>query len=79
MGLIRLIFLLLILGVVWFMVRNYLNKQNKQQQNNTPPQVARIIKCRHCDLHLPESEALQHNGNWFCSQEHKQAYLSDKG
>ena len=79
MGLIRLVIFLLILGVVWFMVRNYLNKLRKQQQDDTPPQVARIVKCRHCALHLPENEALQHSGQWFCSQDHKQAYLANKG
>jgi uncharacterized protein len=76
MGLIRLLTFLLILWVLWFMYRNY---QTRQQRKNQSRRIAagRIVKCRHCEVHLPQQQALAHGNDWFCSPAHKQAFLGD--
>lgn len=79
MGLIRFIFVLLVLGVAWFVVKNYLRRKAMHAQRvrarNEPPQIAgRIVRCKHCDIHLPESEAVRDGDDWFCSQAHRQAW-----
>jgi uncharacterized protein len=78
MGLIRLVFFLLILWVLWFMVKAY---RTKQEQNAARARAhrkldaGRIVKCSHCEVHLPEAQALQYNKKWFCTEGHKQAFL----
>jgi formylmethanofuran dehydrogenase subunit E len=29
-----------------------------------------MVQCKFCGTYLPEPEALQHNGEFFCSKEH---------
>lgn len=30
-----------------------------------------IVRCAHCGLNVPQSEALGDAGRWFCSDEHR--------
>lgn len=77
MGLIRFIFFLLIAGVVWFMVKNYVRKQELRARREQERRLAggKIVRCAQCDVHLPEQQALREDGNWFCSPAHRQAWL----
>jgi uncharacterized protein len=72
---IRLVFLLLLLWIVWFMIRNFLNKQARHNQTVRKVTAGKIVKCQYCDLHLPQQEALQHDADWFCTRDHMQAFL----
>ena len=36
----------------------------------------KIVRCKQCDVHLPESEALREGDEWFCTQAHRQAWLT---
>lgn len=79
MGLIRFIFLLLILGAVWFVAKNYLRKQQLREQRarNAQPQIpGKVVRCKQCDVHLPETEAVREGDEWFCTQAHRQAWLA---
>lgn len=90
MGLIRLLFFLLILWVLWFMVKNWLRKQElgsaarrEKAKNLAAKAGGKIVRCKHCEVHLPEQDAV-HDGTgneeaWFCTQAHKLAWLSSKG
>lgn len=85
MGLIRFLFFIVVVGVAWFMVKNYLRKQEvRARRRATEAQIAagkdgRIVRCKHCDLHLPESQALREGDDWFCSQAHRQAAHAGSG
>lgn len=74
MGLIRLLTLLLILWVLWFMYRNYQTRQQRQHDARRI-EAGKIVKCRHCEVHLPQQQALADGDDWFCNQAHRQAYL----
>ena len=78
MGLIRLLFFLLIAGVAWFVVKNYLRKQElrARRQQAEPPRVNRIVRCAQCEVHLPEEDAVRDGDTWFCTMAHKQAWLT---
>ena len=81
MGLIRFIFLLLIAGVIWFVVKNYLRKQQLRagrtdKETSEHTQVNRIVRCAQCDIHLPEEDAVRDGDTWFCTMAHKQAWLT---
>jgi len=76
MGLIRFIVLLLIAAVAWFLIKNYLQKQQLRGRNESPRIAARIVRCKQCDVHLPEQDAVRDGDEWFCSETHKQAWLT---
>ncbi len=68
MNLIRLIVIALIVYLViqifkrWAANKNA-HSQRKQQEQN-------MVRCEACQLHLPEKEALQKDGKFYCSQAH---------
>jgi uncharacterized protein len=35
-----------------------------------PKPLESMVRCAHCGIHLPRSEALQQNGQTWCSSEH---------
>ena len=82
MGLIRFLLFLLIARTVWFMVKNYLRKQELtgRRKAGNPERLAggRIVRCKACDVHLPEQDALREGDDWFCSQAHRQAWLANQ-
>ena len=78
MGLIRLISYLLIAWLIWRTLKNWYIQYQKAARNKPekPTRISsKIVKCEHCEVHLPETEAIAHNDQWFCSQKHKHAYL----
>jgi len=75
MGLIRLLSLLLALWVLWLVLRNFRRKQHRQELRKLD--AGRVVKCRYCDVHLPEQQALTHGDSWFCTKEHRQAWMAE--
>jgi uncharacterized protein len=55
--------------------------KKKRQAEQSKPQApgpgkssaALILACAHCGLHLPKDDAIETNGQWFCSKQHAQA------
>jgi uncharacterized protein len=67
--------LTLIAGVIVLLLlfRNLLPRaRTRPRRDNTPE---KMVSCMWCRLYLPESEALQGNGNFFCNREHHSAWL----
>ncbi len=69
MNLIRLIVIALIIYLLvqiikrWAANKNAASlKQQLDQQN--------MVKCESCQVHIPENEALQKDGKFYCSQAH---------
>lgn len=55
--------------------RSQLNgKEPKQvkKQKGQPQTVESMVRCEHCGIHLPRSEAVLSQGKIWCSQEHVQ-------
>jgi uncharacterized protein len=75
MNLFRLIALALLVWIAWFMFRNYLARQRKQGAKPRKQLQGRMVKCRECDVHLPEGDALREGDDWYCSQAHRRAAL----
>lgn len=74
MGLIKLIVLVTIAWLLWrLLVKHWLNKK----VSNTRL-AQRMVKCAHCNVHIPEAEALAEQQLFFCSAVHKQQYLQKK-
>ena len=66
MGLIKLVILV---ALVWLGLRLWRGLQ--QQQNRSRQQQELMVRCAHCQVHLPQSSALRANDNWYCCAEHR--------
>jgi uncharacterized protein len=65
--LLRLLFwIILIVAAVWFWRRLRRAKPTAPQ----PQEPAPMVRCAQCRVHLPQREALQDQGLWYCSQRH---------
>jgi uncharacterized protein len=65
------ILLLIAIGfVVWGVLRAY---QRSLSKPPTPRErdVEDMVKCAHCGVNLPRSEAIYSGGNFFCTPEHQ--------
>jgi uncharacterized protein len=64
----KLLVLLLAGAVVYFLIRGMMRPGGGRR---APPQVERMVPCGHCGVNLPQSEALESGGRFFCSEEHR--------
>lgn len=73
----NLIRILIVIAVVWLLyqvVKGYLGGKQPATVSNAGSK--RMVRCAYCDLHIPEDEALQHDGKYYCSREHLELNLS---
>jgi len=67
MGLFRLLFwIVLILAAVWFWRR----LKRPASPTEKTPDAAPMVRCAHCGVHLPRTEALESDSQWYCSRAH---------
>jgi uncharacterized protein len=67
------ILLLIAIGfVVLGVIRAYQRSLNKPSAPARGPIVEDMVKCAHCGVNLPRSEAIYSGGDFFCTPEHKQ-------
>jgi uncharacterized protein len=67
------ILLLIAIGfVVFAVIRTYQRSLNKPSAPAREPIVEDMVKCAHCGVNLPRSEAIYSSGDFFCTPEHKQ-------
>lgn len=58
----------------WKMDQEALDKpQQKDKVQN-----ASMVRCRWCDVHVPEDEALRHDQQWFCSSAHRDRFIQEQ-
>ncbi|WP_157662743.1 PP0621 family protein [Sulfuriferula sp. AH1] len=66
-----LFFLLLGGGVYWWL------RAQRPSPPPSPPQsrsAEDMVRCKHCGVHLPRSEAVGTEAAWFCSEAHQREY-----
>jgi uncharacterized protein len=67
------ILLLLAIGfVVWAVIRAYQRSLGKPSARTPEEAVEDMVKCAHCGVNLPRSEAIYAGGDFFCTPEHRQ-------
>ena len=69
MGLPRLILLAIIIGGGIWLWRRFNNRNSSTSQQ---PAKHTMVRCAHCNVHLPQERAQQKAQNWYCSNEHLQ-------
>ncbi len=67
----RLLLLIVIAAVVYLLIRTY--RKNVTQHGKTVEED--MVRCAHCGVHLPKSESVQTDGQYFCSAEHRDTHL----
>ena len=63
--------LLLVLALVYGHWRSQHRRQTPPSRNHKTPLPQAMIACAHCGLLLPQSEALQHQGQAYCCAAHR--------
>ena len=69
MNLIRIIVIALIIYLVLQIFKRWAANKNSTSSSHQNIEN-KMVKCKVCQLHIPENEALQKDGDFFCSQEH---------
>ena len=67
----RLLLLIAIVIVVYWLFRSY-RKGNTPARNN--PAAEDMVRCAHCGVHLPKGESIVADGLIFCCAEHRDIY-----
>jgi uncharacterized protein len=64
------IFLFVVLALVVYAVfKGAAASKRRRPPNSKAPE--RMVTCAQCGVHLPESEALEDSGRFFCSEDHR--------
>jgi uncharacterized protein len=67
------ILLLIVIGfAVWAVIRAYQRSLNPPPASGREKAAEDMVKCAHCGVNLPRSEAIYSSGEFFCTPEHKQ-------
>lgn len=67
--------ILLLIGIVFLVlaiIRTYQRSLRHSQSSRDESPVEDMVKCAHCSVNLPRSEAIFSGGDFFCSSEHQQ-------
>lgn len=76
MGLMRLLFLAVLVWLVWRILRQTLLSPTRKIPPASPPNSnQKMVRCEWCEVHTPEALALRQNKHHFCSEEHRQRWL----
>lgn len=79
MGLARLVVILIIGWLIYSLTRRWLASLDQKWEQKKPDRSAHIetmVSCAYCDLHVPQNEALQAQGKYYCSDEHRKRAAS---
>ena len=66
------ILLLIVIGfVVWGLFRAYQRSLSDSPPPSSQKAVETMVKCAHCAVNLPRSEAIFSGGEFYCTPEHQ--------
>lgn len=65
--------LLLVALAVWIVIILLRNRRHQAAMKKPPDKqkIDNIVPCASCGMHIPESQALQKDGKYYCSAEHR--------
>lgn len=71
MGLIRLLIYIFIIWLAVQFIKRLLNPPARPHSKQKPKQVESFVACHKCGLHIPQQEAIESQGYYYCSKEHR--------
>jgi uncharacterized protein len=69
---IKILLLIAIVFVALALLRAYQRSLNKPPGPTREATVEDMVKCAHCGVNLPRSEAIYSGGAFYCTPEHQQ-------
>jgi len=70
MGLMKLI-LLLVIGFIGYRIYRRVRAQLTRDAETPVIEAEEMVRCEYCAVHMPRAGALQQQGHWYCSAEHR--------
>jgi uncharacterized protein len=67
------ILLVVIAGVIWWLRTKRNNSDKTQDPSSKSQNPQTMVRCAHCDLHLPQSDAVEGSLGVYCSASHRLA------
>ncbi|SFK38651.1 uncharacterized protein SAMN05216302_100570 [Nitrosomonas aestuarii] len=76
----KLVFFLIIAVLVYWIIKTRTPEETEtpdddKAENATPKSLEEMVRCTHCGVHLPRSESVTSQGEFFCSNEHRLEHL----
>lgn len=68
----RLLLLVAIAVLIYLLIRVY--RKNKPREDKKTAED--MVRCAHCNVHLPKGESIQSGNDFFCCTEHRDRYLN---
>lgn len=65
--------LLVLLLIVWWAWKKRASDDGGERNDAAPPAPERMVRCAHCGVHLPESDAVKDGELHFCNEAHRRA------
>lgn len=57
--------------VLWWLKTQRRDSTYSQKEEGQAHKAQNMVRCKHCDLHLPQSDALEGSLGFYCSKEHR--------
>ena len=65
----KLLVLLIAAAVIYMVIRGMIRRGGGARPPK--PEAERMVACGHCGINVPQSEALEARGRFYCSEEHR--------
>jgi len=69
----KLIFFTIIAVLIYWLIKS--RQIDESTDDATPKAIEDMVRCSYCGVHLPKSESISEESKFFCSDEHRQAFL----
>lgn len=73
MFILRIIFTLAVIWLVFYVYRRFFKKVPRLQQTREEEITKEIVRCQHCGLHVPKTEAIKRQNAYYCCQDHAES------
>lgn len=73
----KLAFFLIIAAVFYWLIKARSSEKDENttesdiEEKTSPKALEEMVRCVHCGVHLPRSESVTSQGEFFCSNEHR--------
>lgn len=70
-GLFRLIIIGLVIWLLYRLYQRWLSHKSTATQQKGQANIENMVRCEVCGLHVPQGSAVQKDGHYYCSEEHR--------
>lgn len=71
MGLLRLLFVIILILLAIWAWRRFVSGPRRTPASRAEANAQPMVRCAHCNVHVPMNTALNHEQQWYCSSNHR--------